>query len=258
MIKVMQSKDYGMFRVSEFQRDIRKTKALEDSMRKHGWIDSKPMDVMRNGGRQFIIRDGHHRFEVARRLGIPVKFVVDDSKITMAEIEETTESWKLVDFMTHNVRKGKEEYIKVKRYQAETGIPLTNVISMLGGHAASSGNMSKVFKDGDFVVKGTRHAETVKDIVLCLKKNGISFASTELFVRAISKAVFVPKFDPEHLKQKIKLFHSFIEKQATVDQYLDMIEDIYNRQSRVKIPLKFMANEEAKRRNAVKKPRRPA
>jgi len=53
------------------------------------------------------------------------------------------------------------------------------------------------------------------------------------------------------MKAKIKSFHSMMEKKANLDQYLDMLEELYNRQSRSKVPLNFLAMEEAKRRNVV-------
>lgn len=253
MIKVMQSKDYGMFRLSSFNRDVRKTKALEDSFRRHGWIDAYPMHVQQNGGRQYIIKAGHHRFEVARKLGIPVKFIVSNDTATIHELERSTTNWNLNDYLVSYCRQGKADYTIIKDYCDETGIALTNAMSMFYGQQASSNNVATRFKDGVFTILNTDHANTVKDIVLYLKKYGVGFAATNYFVQAISKATLVSVFDQTHFKQKIKLFSSFIEKKATVDQYLEMIEDIYNRQSRVKIPLKFLANEEAKKRNAVKR-----
>jgi hypothetical protein len=242
-----------MFKLSSFNRDVRKTKALEESFRRHGWIDAYPMHVHQNGGRQYIIKAGHHRFYVAQKLGIPVKFVISNDKATIHELERSTTNWGLNDYLVSYCRQGKKDYLQVKDYCDETGIPLTDAISMLGGHAAGSNNLGPFFKDGTFTVKKPSHANTVRDIVLYLKKYGVVFAHTDLLVKAISKVSLVPDFDPNHLKQKIKLFSSLIEKKANLDQYLDMLEDLYNRQSRSKIPLKFMANEEAKRRNAVKK-----
>jgi hypothetical protein len=252
MKKIMQTKDYTMFKPSSFNRDVAKIKSLEASFQKHGWIDAYPLHVHQNGGRQYIIKAGNHRFYVAQKLGIPVKYVVSDDDATIHELEISTRPWMLNDYLVSYCRQGRKDYVCVEKYCNETGISAAAAISMLGGHGASSASLSgPIFKGGKFVVKSTSHAENVKDIVLYLKRCGVSFASTLNLVRAISKLVFVPRFDVDHMKHKIKQFASFIEKKATVDQYLDMLEDLYNRQSRQKIPLKFMANEGAKERSAT-------
>jgi hypothetical protein len=252
MKKIMQTKDYTMFKPSSFNRDVVKTKALEASFREHGWIDAYPLHVCQNGGRQYVIKAGNHRFYVAQKLGIPIKYVVSNDRATIHELEGATEPWDLQDYLVSYCREGRKDYISVKKYCNETGISTAAVVSMLGGHGASSNTLSgPIFKGGKFVVKNTTHAENVKDIVLYLRRCGVSFASTLNLVRAISKLVFVPRFDIDHMKHKIKQFASFIEKKATVDQYLDMLEDLYNRQSRQKIPLKFMAIEGAKERSAT-------
>jgi len=61
-----------------------------------------------------------------------------------------------------------------------------------------------------------------------------------------------PGFDAAQMKAKIKSFHSMMEKKANLDQYLDMLEELYNRQSRSKVAAEiFLAMERAKRRNVV-------
>jgi len=255
-ILILQSKDYGMFKVSEFQRNIRKVNRLEASMRKYGWISSKPMDVIRNGGRQLVIRDGHHRFEIARRLGIPIKYVIDGSKITMEELEGGIEKWNFADYLSMWVQKGNPDYILLKDYCDTTGISIGNALSMMAGYSSGTGSkpLDSRFKRGEFLRNtNTTHAWDVADIVLCMKKYGIGFANHSLLVQAISKVAAVSGFEIGHIKQKIKAFPSVVEKKANLDQYLDMLEELYNKQSRQKIPLKFLAIEEAKKRNPVKR-----
>jgi len=237
--------------MTNFNRDVKKTKRLEKSMLKHGWIDACPLHVIRNGSDKLKIKQGHHRFIAAQKIGIPIKYVecVDDA--TIYELEATTIRWSMEDYLTSHCRTGKKEYLKVRQYCDETGIGLNQAFSMLAGHAAGSGNFQREFKEGDYKVKGTSdHAGIVKDIVLCIKKYGVPFYNTSLLVKAISKIVWVTELSLPQLKSKIKLFPYLFEKKANLDQYLDLLEEVYNRQSRIKLPLKFLALEEAKRRRA--------
>jgi hypothetical protein len=252
MIKVMQTKNYGMFELMQFNRDVKRTKYLEASMAEHGWIDAYPMHVKKNGGTKLLIKAGHHRFDVAQKLGIPVKFVVCEDDATIHELEKATTGWSMSDYLASFCRMGKEEYLRVKEYCDETGISLSLAASMLGGNSAGTGNFGPLFKTGNFKIKkNCDHAHTVGDVVLLMKKCGIAFASTPYAVQAISKIAWIEDIDIPKLKSKIKLFASLFEKKANLEQYLDLFEDIYNRQSREKVPLAFLAKQAAQKRSAA-------
>jgi hypothetical protein len=253
MIKIMQTKEYSMFRPNKFNRDVEKTKELEASMRCHGWIDAYPMHVHQNGGRQYIIKAGNHRFYVAQKLGLPVKFVVCNDKATIHELEGATRVWKMKDYLKSFCRLDKLDYLVVKEYCEETGMALSYAVSMFSGKTAGTGKYNKVFQDGSFHITHTVQTDMAREIILYLKKYGVAFANTSSLVRAISRIILVPEFNMEHLKAKIKTFAHTIERKANLDQYLDMLEELYNKQSRQKIPLKFLAIEEAKKRNPVKR-----
>jgi hypothetical protein len=248
-IQILESNNYSKFEMTEFNRDVRITKRLEASMLKHGWIDACPLHVIRNGGGKLKIKQGHHRFIAAQNIGIPVKYVECRDDATIFDLEATTVRWSMQDYLVSHCRTGKKEYLKVRQYCDESGISLQLAISMLGGQAAGSDNFQRDFKEGRYKTKEeSNHADTVKDIVLHVKNQGIPFYNHSLLVQAISKIVWVPELSLSQLKNKIKLFHSIFEKKVNLEQYMDLLEETYNRQSRGKLPLKFLAMEESKRR----------
>lgn len=250
--KILESNNYRMFELLAINRDVSRINTLMESMKNHGWINSKPMSVIQNGNGKLIIKDGHHRFEVAQRLGIPVKYVIDTDSSTIYELDKSTNKWSLKDCLTSYCRAGKIEYLKLKTYCDETGIGLGNAASMLTGQSAGSGNYQQLFRTGNYKTNPkSNHAEVVKDLVLCCKKHGIKFYNTDLLVQAFSKIAWVDQFSAEHMKNKIKNFAPLIEKKANLDQYLVMLEDIYNRKCQSKIPLKYFAMEKAKERSAI-------
>jgi hypothetical protein len=250
--KVESTNNFRMFELLDTNRDAIKIKALMESMKKHGWIDSKPMSVFRNGSNKLKIRDGHHRFEVAQRLGIAVKYVVDSDEATIYELDKTTNKWTLTDCITSFCRSGKIEYLKVKQYCDDTGISLSLAASMLMGQCAGSGNYHAAFRIGSYKVNhNSQHANIVKELVLCCKRAGVTFYNTNLLVMAFSKIAFVDQFDLDHMKSKIRLFPTLFEKKANLDQYLMLVEDIYNRQSRKKIPLKYLSIEKSREREQI-------
>lgn len=248
--KVLESNNYKLFELLSFNRDVKKVNALTKSMEEHGWISAYPMNVKANGNGKLKIKDGHHRFDVACRLGIPVKYIICNDTSTIYELDKATNKWSMSDCLTSYCRASKIEYLKVKTYCDETGIGLSNAVSMLSGHTAGTGNFNQEFREGTFKVReNSNHAEIVKEMVLCCKKYGIKFCNTNLLVHAFSKIAWVDQFDLSKMKVKIKKFPFVIEKKANLDQYLTMLEELYNRQSQSKIPLKYLATEEAKKRS---------
>lgn len=247
--QILETNNYSKFELTEFNRDIGKTKELEESMKKYGFLDPYPLHVSRNGNGKLKIKAGHHRFYVAQKLGIPVKYVESRDEASIFELERGTNPWKIKDYLAAYCRQGRPNYLKVRDYCDETGINLQAAISMLAGQDAGSGNHGPAFKMGKYKIKeNCSHAAQVRDIVLLLKRLEVPFYSTSLLVRAISKCLWAKEFSVSQFKSKAKAFPFLFVKKANLDQYLDLIEEIYNRRSRQKVPVKFLAQEAADRR----------
>jgi hypothetical protein len=250
--QILETNNYSKFDMMGFNRDVGSTKKLENSMIEHGFLDACPLHVVRNGGGRLLIKQGHHRFVAAKNLGIPVKYVESKDNVSIAKLEETTRRWSMNDYLTSFCRLGNQEYVQVRKYCDETGISVAPAIALLGGHSAGTANFHAAFKDGSYKINHkSKHADNVKELVLFCKYKGLKFYNTNLLVSAFSKLLWVEEFKLSQMKLKIKSFHSYMEKKASLDQYLDMLEDVYNRQSRSKIPLKFLSYEAAKARNVI-------
>lgn len=221
-------------------------------MKKYGFLDAYPLMVQRNGKGKLIILDGHHRFMAAQRVGISVKYVETHLNIYVPDIWQTDRPTSMADWLISYSREGREAYLVVQDYYRLTGIPLTCCISMLAGDSAGSGNHGIKFKSGNYKLGDPAHASIVADIVLHLKKIGVSWAANQYLVAAISKIARVEIFDPSILKNKMSSHRQLLQKQPSKQDYAEMLDDVYNRQSRIKIPLSFLADEAAKKRNVIK------
>jgi len=251
MLKILESDNYERFEMLPFNRDVKKIKYLEASMKQHGWLDPYPLHVQQDENGKLKIKAGHHRFFVARKLGITIKYVISEDNASIYELEKATNRWLPVDYLDSFCRLGKPDYIAVKKYCEETGICIHQAIGILGGQSAGSGgNFLPLFKTGNYKIKkNDTQAETIKEIILHLKNLGIEFYHTPALVSVISKILWIEEFDVDQFKNKLKVFRGSIEKKGNIDQYLDMVEDIYNRQSRTKVPVKFLAIEACARRS---------
>lgn len=249
--KIYESHDYDKFELHVFNRDIRSTRKLEESMQKHGWLDAYPAHVTKNGGKKFQIKAGHHRFAAAQKVNIAIKYVVLDDKATIQELEGASIPWNLKDYLTSYVRCANRPYVTVKEYHDRTGISLMHCVSLLAGASAGSNHHLKAFKGGTYKTKDMSHASAMAEIVLHCKKNGISFATNALFTQALSRILRVPELDMITLKHKIKKYRYMMEKHPSMVAYQEMLDALYNRQSQKRIPLSFLADETAKSRSAV-------
>lgn len=253
MSKILESTDYGKFVTSDFNRNVIKTKRLELSMKKHGWISAYPAHVKKVNGK-YAVKAGHHRVTVAQKLGIPIKFVVCEDEATIHELEQATIPWKPADYVVSHIRIGNPHYTELQGFCDRTGISQTLAASMLYGECAGSGNASKKLKEGSFIVKNRKHAEDVADIVAFMRKHDIEFASIKNMVIALSQMLMVPEFDIKVFKKKVASHAHIMKKPRSLSDALEEIEEVYNRKAGLKTNVAFRAKELSRERkgNLVK------
>jgi hypothetical protein len=243
---IHESKNYDQFELLPFNRSVKKTAKLEQSMREEGFITAYPLHCVKNGNGKLKIKSGHHRFYVARKLGIPAKYVVCDDNASIYKLEGATVPWSLMDYCTSHELSGKAEYQRLLEYHAWTGIPINMCAALLMGYTAKgAGGHTKSVKEGTYKVNNnSTYAYSVAEIVLHCKKEGIIFAINNLFVNALSRVVWVNDFDVAVFKEKISRYTELMKKQATMKDYMLLIEQVYNHNSKGRrLPVVFLADE---------------
>lgn len=248
-MKIYETQNYEIFEMHFFNRDVRKTKLLEESMKEHGFIPAYPLHVVRGKDGKLKIKAGHHRFAAARNIGIPVYYVICEDSATIHDLEKATTQWSLQDYLSSWCRVGKQDYIEIRSYCERSGIPLSLAASMFHGNQARAGNYAGAFKRGDFYIRERKHPALVEDITTHMRHCGVDCYNANLLVQAVSKVLYVKEFDATVFKQKVKTHTSMVTRQAGLAEYLRMIEAVYNRSNKDKIPLAFLAETEAKQRN---------
>lgn len=256
--KILETNNYSRFELSPFNRDIGKLDSLYLSMKMFGFLSGFPVIVKRLPNGKLMILFGHHRFMAAKNLGLSIKYVEERQKLDPYIVEQAGRIWEMKDWLTSRRSNDQGPYIEVQKYHLETGIPLHCCISMLAGDSAGSGNHSKLFKSGKYKLGDPKNANIVKDIVLHLKSIGIAWATNRSFVDAISKVAWVDIFNPAVFKKKTSNHRQLLQKQASKQAYVEMIDTIYNFGSRQKIPLAFLADKKAKERNVATKKKNSA
>jgi hypothetical protein len=250
--------DYSIFELHELNRTVRKNsqkfKDLVKSIKQDGFRREFPIGVFKTESGRFKVVSGHNRLVAAQEAGAGVKFVFIEIPYHPAKMEVGPGQWNQGDFFDSHCNAGENPaYLEIRAYMDKTGITLNNAVSMFFGQTAGSGNYMQDgnFKTGEFVIRDREHPKKVGDIVLYLKNIGVEFATQNSFVRALSYIAKAPEFDVDRFKQKAKANYVLFEKQRNVENYVDLIEKVYNHRSKKedKVPLSFIAQNGARVRS---------
>ena len=255
-MKISKTSDYSQFVFSDENRpldtDHPKFRKLTESMKKHGWLWSFPMTVVRDGDKKVIV-DGQNRFTAAKHLKIPVLFVVYDGQkeLVISEINDTQRGWSIADHVGSRAAQGNSHYVYLKDFANRTGMPMLRAASLLWGEAADSGNVQLAVKAGRFEVRDVEYAERVASIAIAVKAHR-TWALGTSFLGALSRVVRVKEFDDAHFIKKANTWVSLLNHEPlAVQDFIEMIEKIYNRSVRSPIPIKFLAGQSSRARCAV-------
>jgi hypothetical protein len=249
--KLETSKDYDRFFKHQNQQPMSDSHVskIADLMKRVGFFPSKPIQVCRYGDK-FGIIDGHHRFAAARSLGIAIYYVVEESSHAdlIGDQNVLQRKWNHRSFVKLHAAKGNKNYISLLEYFSR-GIPMRLAASLLLGHSAQSGNATKLIPTGKFVIKSTKSIDLILRVLDETKEIAPNI-SKQSYIIALSLALFVPDFSVEQLIVRIKKQPSAVTNAADTNQALDILEEVFNFRSKIKINLAFTAKELCKKRKA--------
>lgn len=252
-MKLNISKEYSEFNHNNEQRllDEAHVTKIAKSIKDHGFLPSKPIQVYKKENK-FVIVDGHHRFEAAKRIKVAFYYVLESQTCqgVMAVENLLVKKWNMIDYVRLFAARGDENYARLLYYHKK-GISISMSSSMMIGNLAASGNASKAVMSGKFKIKETAQIETIVSFIDEFR--GLNEACvSRSFVAALSKCLMWEGFDVSHFRNRLRNYYPMIQKQSTDEKMLDEIESVYNYKSKSKIPIKIPAQEAAKKRNVIK------
>lgn len=225
------TKDYSKFEPLPQNRNVnpRRCKRLKESMMKHGFINAYPLHVVPNGNGKLKIKEGHYRFQCAQELGLPVAYVVSNDNASLTELVNTLVRWNLEDYKDSFINAGNKQYVELGEYTEKTGIPTSRAIALFSAHNLNDGGGSlNNFKSGTFKITETCLANKVAELVVLCRTLGVKFASSGMFVNALARVINAEGFNMNRMKTKIRSHYHRMKKQASIDDYIFMLEKIFN------------------------------
>jgi len=188
---------------------------------------------VRNENMQII--DGQHRFEAAKRSGLPVFFMVMPGwgikEVTILNVN--SRNWTIVDFMETHAKSGNPNYIRFKEFYDAHEFEIT-VCQLIVAGKRSRGTVSfDKFRNGLMVVDEQQITDAylrAKKIMELKQFHPHGWRSRN-FVEALLILLNTKNYDHAHLFDKLTLYPEVLLVQARslrVEEYLKLFMDKYN------------------------------
>jgi hypothetical protein len=199
--------DYSQFKTLQGNRNINEinVKRLVASFEKAYLLNP----VLVNEKLEII--DGQHRFEAAKRMGLPINYIIAEkySNNEVHLLNSNMRNWGKMDYLKAYCDLGNENYIVMREFISDfPEFPFT-LCDMIIANSTTGTN----------IPNGT------------IKKS--------LFVRAMIVLLKKEHFDFNLFIQKLSLQPTSLVDCVSVGKYHELIEDIYNYRNRNKVSLRF-------------------
>jgi hypothetical protein len=187
---------------------------------------------------KYEIIDGQHRFDVIQELKLPLNYIVCNG-YGLNEVHilnQNSKTWTSDDYLDGYCKLGYKDYIKYREFKELYGIGHYECMWLLNGSQLS--NPTQVFFTGDFKIKNYSEACKIIEKVMLVapyyeewKRRSFILAMLQLFKN--------PNFELTEFLQKLKLQPTALSNCSTTNQYVSLIEEIYNYRRREKVNLRY-------------------
>lgn len=226
--KINVTTNYKLFHRDADNRalDVKKHRALKESMEQNGFIPDYHIICTRGEDGLLRIKDGQHRFHFAQMLGLPVYWTETNSDFDVAVVNAAQKGWLPMDYATRFSAGGNQDYAELLEFKEDHGIPLTIAAMLLSGMTTFT-NVAQKFYCGEFKVTDRAWAKSVVAVYTPLVQTRPAL-KTRVFLLACMAVARVKGFNAKRLAENLTRCQGKIALYANRDEYLEMLESIYN------------------------------
>lgn len=187
---------------------------------------------------RFEIIDGQHRFDVISELGLPLNYVVCQGYglNEVHVLNQNSKTWTSLDYLEAYCNLGYKDYLLFRKFSKIHDINIQITMYLLSGQ--DSGNMIKIFNSGDFKIKNINKADDIMNKIEMVSHYYQNY-KRRWFVYAMAKVLDNKKFNIHEFLTKLKMQPALLKDCVNVNQYVELIEQIYNYKRREKVNLRF-------------------
>lgn len=237
-MQIRETKDYSIFEAHDVNRRLHRIARpseyarIKASMEVDGFLVSEAIHVCgQKGSNKLRVVDGHNRLDIAKELGLAVRYIRDD-KVTDPHdhARRGGAMWSVRDWIDGYAAAGNPHYLKLIEFREKHGLQQTTAIALVAGLSASSGTGEVVrrVKEGSFVVGDMSHAHSVVRVTDAARLLGLEFATRHSFVVAVSAMHRTAEFDPTWFVHKMQKYPANLRTRTSVNDWLDEITALYN------------------------------
>lgn len=242
-MNILTTTDYSIFKKYKGNRDV-------DPKHIHNLVESFKKGVMPffiEVNTNYEVIDGQNRLEALKILNMPVNYIINTNNYDYTDIirlNNIKKSWKTADYANYWEKQNipnrwcYEYYNKLKATYNISDSILISVLSLTTSQAVAHDSNSIRFKNGLLEIKDTQIADdTIYNISKLFKiLNIINDRSLAYAFLRIKKA---KDFNIKTFFYKIEKYSDLFKKQRDTNQYVELLEMIYNYASKTKISLKY-------------------
>lgn len=242
--KVYETYDYSMFKSMKGNRPLDKLliMRLKKSFKK------RYLFTIITVNEDLEIIDGQHRFEAAKSLGLPLYYVVQKGygvpEVQM--LNTNTKNWGKMQYLHSYCELGHPEYLKFRNFMRrypKFGIAVSEAILTglsSGKFETEIGQRRKLptFTDGELEIPNEGRSYLIAHQIMEIQPFYDGF-NRITFVRAMMRVLNNPNYEHNTFIKKLEMQPTALKHCQSVDQYLLLIEDIYNYRSRNKVSLRY-------------------
>jgi len=237
LMQVHTTKDYSLFKSIDGNRNLN----LLHLNRLRKSMSEKYLYTILMVNDKYEIIDGQHRFEVIKELGLPLHYIICE-KYGLPEVHilnATQKTWNADDYLEGYCKLGNPDYIKYKIFKNKYDFQHNICMAMLGDYSSVAGsNNIFQFHNGQFKIKNWQKAIDMADKIMLIEPFYEGFKRRS-FVYALITLFKKPQFEFTEFIQKLRLQPTALINCVDTDQYITLIEEIYNYRRRDKINLRY-------------------
>ena len=187
----------------------------------------------------YEIIDGQHRFEVIKKLKLPLNYVVCEG-YGLREVQllnANSKNWQSDDYLSGYCDLGYEDYLKYRTFKKKYKLGHAECMTLLARGA--NGDNVKKFAMGEFKIKDLAKSEKTIEQILLVKPfyEGVRRRS---FVYAMIYLLNHPRFNMIEFLSKLRLQPTTLVDCTNTASYVTLIEEIYNYRRRDKVNLRYL------------------
>lgn len=234
--QVFKTKNYSKFKFLSGNRPL-KSSHLKRLMAS---FEIKDLEIPIIVNEEFEIIDGQHRFEVQKKLGYPIVYILKKGyQLPEVHILNTSRrNWTMKDFMDSYADLGMKEYVKYREFWKKYRFGHKETLQMLLGYNGQPGDGAvATFRDGEFKVNNLEKAEENAEKIVMVKEFYFGY-KRRFFVNAMLRLFGHSDYDHVEFLLKLRYLRDRLYDATSTNRYLRLIEEIYNyRRQGKKIPL---------------------